>query len=100
MNVSALDICLATHEEQYDKVLHLVSDFKGYHHSSSKIRRRVSQSHITALQVCLPLYRNYAGSRKPWMPLIENVKLYKQTIKSITKNRLNKLANFWPLRSK
>jgi hypothetical protein len=74
MNVSALDICLATHEEQYDKVLHLVEDFKGYHNCSSKIRRRVSQSHITTLQVCQIIYRNYAGLSKLWMRLIESAK--------------------------
>lgn len=98
MNVSALDICLATHEEQYDKVLHLVEDFKGYHQCSSKIRRRVSQSHITALQVSHPICRNYVGLRKPWKPSIENVKPYRQTIKLIIRNRPNKLANCWHLR--
>ena len=95
MNVSALEICLTVYELQYDKVLHLVEDFKDYHHCSSKIRRRVSQSHITALQVCQLISRNYVGTRKLWMLSIENAKPYKLTMRLIIKSRLNKLANYW-----
>ena len=55
MNVSALEISLATHEQQYEKVLQLVDNFRNYDHISSKIRRRVRQSHITSLQASLSI---------------------------------------------
>lgn len=51
MNITALEICMAAHEEQYDKVLALTQHFGNYEELSSKIRRRISHSRITALHV-------------------------------------------------
>jgi hypothetical protein len=53
MNIKALETCLAAHEQHYDKVLHLAEEFTTYDQVSSKIRRRVSHSRITALHVTI-----------------------------------------------
>lgn len=50
LNLRALDLCLALHEEQYQRVLELASDLKKENQLSSKIRRRVAGAVITALR--------------------------------------------------
>jgi hypothetical protein len=63
MNVRALEICLALHEEQYEKVLAYAEEFKKGEAVSSKIRRRISSAEITAYQVTPNLRRKYTNLR-------------------------------------
>lgn len=63
MNVRALDICLALHDEQYEKVLAYAEEFRKGEAVSSKIRRRISSAEITAYQVATNLRRRYTDTR-------------------------------------
>lgn len=58
LNLKALDVCLALHEEEFQRVLQLVGEIATEDHLSSKIRRRISNAEIEALKVVLIQFRN------------------------------------------
>lgn len=58
LNLKALDVCLALHEEEFQRVLQLAGELAAEDHLSSKIRRRISNAEIEALKVVLIQFRN------------------------------------------
>ncbi len=58
LNLKALDVCLALHEEEFQRVLQLVGEIATEDHLSNKIRRRISNAEIEALKVVLIQFRN------------------------------------------
>ena len=52
LNVKALELCLALHEEQYERVLHYAEELREQQPKlSSKIRRRTATAEVTAYRV-------------------------------------------------
>lgn len=51
LNVKALEICLAIHDEQYEKVLQFADELKKEEALSSKIRKRLCFAEIAACKV-------------------------------------------------
>lgn len=64
MNLKALDVCLALHEEEFQRVLQLVGEIAAEDHLSSKIRRRISNAEIEALKVILIQFRSSVDSKR------------------------------------
>lgn len=64
LNLKALDVCLALHEEEFQRVLQLVGEIAAEDHLSSKIRRRISNAEIEALKVILIQFRSSVDSKR------------------------------------